>query len=188
MASDRTAYLKEYYSRPEVRDRITKYRKSPEGKAARRKYLASAKGKAASKRNHTKYMATSKGTAAHKRAYKKYMGSDQGVATRRTYTHSTRRHAQDRISRLSRVYGLTAGELSRMEAAQRGVCAICGKPNSRRKHLVVDHDHKSGRVRQLLCDGCNLILGYAQDSTTQLQSCIAYLTKHNSVTEPEYSI
>lgn len=50
--------------------------------------------------------------------------------------------------------GVTDAEYERLLAAQGGGCAICGAtPKSRRLH--VDHDHKTGRVRGLLCHRCN---------------------------------
>lgn len=53
--------------------------------------------------------------------------------------------------------GVSDDEYARMLAAQGGGCAICGaKPKTRRLH--VDHDHKTGRVRGLLCHRCNRAL------------------------------
>jgi len=59
---------------------------------------------------------------------------------------------------------------------QGGVCAICDRPNlTKRGMLHVDHDHKSGRIRGLLCNGCNLALGHVQDRTDLLRRAIEYL-------------
>jgi hypothetical protein len=53
--------------------------------------------------------------------------------------------------------GVTVEQYDAMLAAQGGGCAICGtKPKTRR--LDVDHDHKTGRVRGLLCHRCNRAL------------------------------
>lgn len=56
---------------------------------------------------------------------------------------------------LKRRYGITLEDFDRMKAEQGGVCAICLK----REAKVVDHDHKTGRVRGLLCGGCNGAIG-----------------------------
>ena len=61
-------------------------------------------------------------------------------------------------------YGIAAEQYSEMHKAQKGVCAICGQPETRRLYnttcsLSVDHDHETGKVRGLLCDKCNRGLG-----------------------------
>lgn len=54
----------------------------------------------------------------------------------------------------ARELGVTDAEYERMLAAQDGHCALCpSTPKTRRLH--VDHDHKTGRVRGLLCHRCN---------------------------------
>lgn len=77
------------------------------------------------------------------------------------------------------IYGLTTADFVRLFTGQRGVCAICGKPNERRRRLVVDHCHTSGRVRGLLCDPCNGILGLAGENPAILRAAADYVA--NSV-------
>ena len=52
-----------------------------------------------------------------------------------------------------------------MYEKQQGKCAICGtmKPGKRAKHLCVDHDHETDKVRALLCVSCNNKLGILED-------------------------
>jgi hypothetical protein len=72
--------------------------------------------------------------------------------------------------------GLTLDDYNRLLEAQGGVCAICGgKPKTRRLH--VDHDHKSGTVRGLLCFTCNRhVLGkYA--TPAKLRAAADYLER-----------
>jgi len=69
-------------------------------------------------------------------------------------------------------YGLTPEEFEKILADQKGLCCICAQPM---KPPCVDHDHKTKKIRGLLCRGCNLALGYLQDSTKLLQSAIDYL-------------
>jgi hypothetical protein len=63
---------------------------------------------------------------------------------------------------LRRKFGMTAAEYEQMFNAQNGVCAICGEP-PRKIRLHVDHDHKTGKVRGLLCFFCNSRLAHIED-------------------------
>lgn len=74
-------------------------------------------------------------------------------------------------------YGLERGAYEKMVAQQGDLCAICDK-KPRGKPLHVDHDHKTGNVRELLCFNCNAMLGHAKDSETNLHNGILYLRKH----------
>jgi hypothetical protein len=61
---------------------------------------------------------------------------------------------------------------------QGGKCAICGcenKQNKRKERLAVDHDHRTGAIRGLLCGRCNTGLGSFADSPNLLAVAIAYL-------------
>lgn len=82
-------------------------------------------------------------------------------------------------------YGITPGQYRALEVAQGGVCAICGKPpkaprgrkGQRRGpvRLAVDHDHKSGKVRGLLCSSCNYRLLGVTDRLDIFRAAVAYL-------------
>lgn len=80
-------------------------------------------------------------------------------------------------------FGITLEEYRRMEVAQGGLCAICGQPEpsfdkrtGRRRDLAVDHDHKTGKVRGLLCGHCNRAIGLAGESPVVLAKMILYLS------------
>jgi hypothetical protein len=61
-------------------------------------------------------------------------------------------------AKLLRRYGITPEQLAKMVAAQGGCCAICGNPFATTPH--VDHCHRTGRNRGLLCFTCNIRLGW----------------------------
>jgi len=72
-----------------------------------------------------------------------------------------------------RRYGLTRDDYEAMARAQHGACAICGADE---KRLVVDHCHATERVRGLLCDGCNRIVGAAESPLWE--KAMAYIRAH----------
>lgn len=76
-------------------------------------------------------------------------------------------------------YELRDGEeLRRRRDAQGNVCAICCTAPATPQgfaELQIDHDHRTGRVRGLLCRRCNLMLGLADDEIARLYAAIAYL-------------
>lgn len=71
---------------------------------------------------------------------------------------------------------LTCDEYDEMLAAQHGLCAICGQASSARR-LHVDHDHRTGRIRGLLCRNCNICLGLMADDPGRILSAAAYLER-----------
>lgn len=74
-------------------------------------------------------------------------------------------------------YGITFAEYQAMSDAQRGVCAICNKPQPNGRRLYVDHDHYSGAVRALLCRSCNSGIGNFQEDPEILAAAAEYLTR-----------
>lgn len=83
---------------------------------------------------------------------------------------------------LKTTYGITLAEYHDLLDAQGGVCAICSEPprGVTRIYLHVDHDHVSKKVRGLLCNQCNGILGKWKDSPVTAQRAVDYLIKHQS--------
>lgn len=74
-------------------------------------------------------------------------------------------------------YNITPEEYEEMFERQNGCCALCGVEHgtTRETRLAVDHDHKTGAVRGLLCPPCNKGLGHFQDNIDVLEAAIAYL-------------
>ena len=103
------------------------------------------------------------------------------AAYQREYRAKNRRVAQDYERK--RKFGLTPEEYGKMLLAQGNKCAICGNEETatrldKTKSLAVDHDHKTGKVRGLLCCECNQGLGKFRDSREMLLSAARYLEQH----------
>ena len=76
---------------------------------------------------------------------------------------------------LRREYGITLTTYKALLKSQNNCCAICGK-RIYDKRLSIDHCHKSGFVRGLLCQNCNLGLGLLGDNLESLKKAVVYLT------------
>ncbi len=73
-------------------------------------------------------------------------------------------------------YGITTQEYDRMLEVQGHRCVLCKRHESEfPKKLAVDHDHKTGRVRGLLCTNCNVYLGHIKDNPNVGRNIIYYL-------------
>ena len=104
------------------------------------------------------------------------INKDRISTQRKLYTATHRRELKH--IRLIRSYGISIEEYDRMFQRQKGKCAIC-KAEQGNKILCIDHDHSTGKVRQLLCSECNLVLGKVKDSIPTLKQMITYIRKHN---------
>ena len=88
---------------------------------------------------------------------------------------------------LKRRYGISYIIFQDLYKEQNGKCAICkndipfiDSPNKNRNKLAhVDHDHKTNKVRGLLCPNCNLMLGYSKDNISILTDAIKYLQNNS---------
>lgn len=79
---------------------------------------------------------------------------------------------------LRKSFGIGVEEYNKMLDAQEGCCAICGtKECVTGRNFAVDHDHKTGKIRGLLCQFCNTALGKFQDDKEILSNAIKYLER-----------
>ena len=135
-------------------ERIAAYKKSEAGRRSDAKYRAT----------HGTHEMNKPGT----RAYDRYRGSEKYV---RSYMNS----------QLVSAYGITYEDYQRMLSAQGGVCKICLEVNPRKSQrrklrpLFVDHCHKTGKVRGLLCTHCNSAIGYFKENAEVIVRAISYL-------------
>ena len=95
----------------------------------------------------------------------------EGVTTQRPAPHpGPRCHTHHRAARkraqanaharmVQKTYGLTGEQYQALYELQGRVCAICRRATGKVKRLAVDHDHRTGEPRGLLCGPCNVMIG-----------------------------
>lgn len=96
------------------------------------------------------------------------------------------KHANPRLKKdkdLKRRFGITLKDYENIFESQKGVCVICNKPETLIRQnskcgLAIDHCHISGKIRGLLCNNCNRILGMLKEDVFILKNMISYLKKH----------
>ena len=78
-------------------------------------------------------------------------------------------------------YGIDLKMFNSIYKQQNGQCCICyGKMTTIKsggKFVCIDHNHLTGKIRGLLCNECNLMIGYAKDNLKILQNAIKYLER-----------
>lgn len=84
-----------------------------------------------------------------------------------------------RIGSLRKAYGINPEQYAELLKKQNGVCAICGKIDkySNKKFLCVDHIEGTLKIRGLLCNPCNLGIGFLKHEKYILLNAITYLKK-----------
>ena len=146
-----------------IREYNRNYNRSPRGQKVRKKYAKSKKGHIVLKKALQKYRRSEK-YVKYRISYRKLPKVKEGITT----------------SRLKSMYGITLDLYRTMFSKQNGRCAICRKSEIQKirgkiKALSVDHCHKTGKVRGLLCDSCNNGLGRFKDSLKLLALAMEYL-------------
>lgn len=81
------------------------------------------------------------------------------------------RKAYVRASGFKTRYGISMDEHAAMVKAQNGRCRICNEVDK----LWVDHNHDTGKVRGLLCPGCNTTVGFLEKRRHLLDACLEYI-------------
>ena len=145
---NKTNYMKQYYEKH--KDKWEKRRKTPEYKK-------------------------DKNTKRRKKYHEDAEYREKLKAKTRQYNQ---RHPEKKFFQHLSEFGLTLDDYNQMLESQNYRCAICGdegNQENRFRKLSIDHDHKNGKVRGLLCSHCNFMLGQAKDDVEILQNAILYL-------------
>jgi hypothetical protein len=94
------------------------------------------------------------------------------ISERKKKKYASKEYKARRTDSLRRLYGITHDDYERMYRDQDGCCAICSEQHP---VLDVDHCHRNGDVRGLLCQKCNKALGLLKDDVGLLQAAADYL-------------
>lgn len=98
----------------------------------------------------------------------------RNLSYKKTYT--TNKYAEGvRKCTLKKKYGITPDFYEMVWEQQKGLCAVCNKPEKTKKRLAVDHCHSTGEVRGLLCMKCNTALGKLNDDATLIEKLLKYI-------------
>jgi len=99
--------------------------------------------------------------------------------------YNRKRYLGKREFHLKKKYGIGMQEYHAMHAAQGGRCAICAADKTGGRGgpslFHVDHCHATGKVRGLLCNACNRMIGLGKDDPAVLRAGADYLTKHQNM-------
>lgn len=101
----------------------------------------------------------------------------ESKAKRKEYYDNPERKLKYRSLELKRAFGLTHEDYEKMLAEQNGVCKICKRYRtaSNKNHMAIDHCHKTGKIRGILCNWCNRGLGVFEDNLEFLENAKIYL-------------
>jgi len=96
---------------------------------------------------------------------------------RKEYYSSPERKFKYRNLELKRAFGITHKEYEQLLSKQNGVCGICKryKIAKNKFHMTIDHSHKNGEIRGILCSSCNTGLGLFEDNVDFLENAKKYL-------------
>jgi len=118
----------------------------------------------------------------------KYLKNREKILEKSKEYYKNNREAvllRSRKAYLKRKYNLDPDQFLDMCIAQGNLCAICGKQETRKTPagdtlpLSVDHNHKTGQVRKLLCNDCNSLLGFCKEDERILINALQYLQDFN---------
>lgn len=79
-------------------------------------------------------------------------------------------------------YNMTLEKYNQMFEDQRGVCAVCGVPaGDLKRNLAVDHNHRTGKIRGLLCFACNSLIGRIEKNPLLIPTMMKYIRTRNKI-------
>lgn len=130
--------------------------------------------------NEKIYSSTPKFRAMRRKYMRKYSKTEERKIWEKKYSNKPKTKLRRRNIFLLKHYGISLEYYNKMVKKQQGLCAICYKKAKR--DLDVDHNHKTGKIRGLLCRECNVGLGYLKDNLKTAIRLVKYLRRLNEKT------
>lgn len=118
-----------------------------------------------------------KSSASYIKWAREYLSSGKFYENRAKYRKTPGGKLADRKSTLKRKHNMTLAEFDDLLMGQGGVCAICKGKDWTKHGPAVDHDHRSGKIRGILCYRCNLAVGLMKDNPETIMSAFLYVSK-----------
>jgi hypothetical protein len=158
------------------------YKQSPETKEKRRIYDANRLKQPEVVARMKAYRQSERGKLMLKKASEKYRATDRYKQYRKEYKNTEKYKLYRRNHLYLKKFGICLDDYNKKLSEQNNVCAICLRPETFVlkgivPSLAVDHCHKTGKVRGLLCRKCNQMLGLAEDNQNTLSNAIIYLKR-----------
>jgi hypothetical protein len=94
------------------------------------------------------------------------------------YLSSVEYRWKTRLANIKRNYGLSIEELNKKLENQNDCCAICNRPFNGSSNFCIDHNHKTMKIRGILCKSCNTLLGIIKDDVNNLIPVYKYLSNY----------
>lgn len=121
--------------------------------------------------------------------YKKWVADnpEKALETRKKYESYRREYYQrpeiklkHRKRFIEKKYKIKYEEYEKMVCEQKNLCYICNgrETQSRNGYLAVDHNHKTGAIRKLLCSRCNLAIGLLSENLQLIEKIKTYIIKY----------
>jgi hypothetical protein len=114
--------------------------------------------------------------------HESYCKACEAINNREWYRRNKAKLKSRDFVRNCKKFGLSIDQYWAMHRQQDGKCDICKQPEvSKRagaiKNLAIDHCHKSGKIRSLLCHGCNTAIGLLREDLKSAEALLNYLKK-----------
>jgi hypothetical protein len=138
------------------------------------------------KESKRKYQQSDKGKLVYSKAGKKWRDANKEYVNNKCsdYKKSPNGIESCKWSYIKSTFNMTKDEYIKKHDSQGGKCAICGNTETRTSckgrpmRLSIDHNHSTGKIRDLLCGKCNCLIGYAEENKDILLKCVEYLKRH----------
>lgn len=112
----------------------------------------------------------------HEEYQKQWRESHKGYKTEWSRKHKGRYREKQKEYSLKKNHGITLEQYNELFINQNGCCKICNRHQSEfKRSLAVDHDHKTNKIRGLLCHHCNKGIGHFFENPSIMESAISYI-------------